>query len=144
MSPECTSGWAWRSKVFFEWEKLNPSNENYGSTTTVIANLIFLADTQTPELQLIHQLTAGSFCYWSACLIERELPIQCTVRAEVYADEAQKTMTAYYWTFRRITGIHTSVITQVVSLNSCDLFIVILVAHKKYLDYWKIIQDFVS
>ena len=36
--------------MFFKWEKLNPTNENDDSTITIIANLIFLANTQTPDL----------------------------------------------------------------------------------------------
>ena len=32
-------------KVFFEQEKPYASNKNYGSFTTIIANLIFLANT---------------------------------------------------------------------------------------------------
>ena len=129
MSPECTSGWAWRSKVFFEWEKLNPSNENYGSTTTVIANLIFLADTPTPELQLIP--THCWFLLLLVCLSYRK-----RITHTMYC----KGRGVCWWSTKKHVCIlldfqedhlHTSVITQVVSLNSCDLFIVILVAHKK-------------
>ena len=36
---------------------------------------------------------------------------------------------------------HTRVVTQVLSLNSFDLFLVILVTHKKQLDYCKIVQE---
>ena len=38
----------------FEREKRNPSNKNYGSTATIIANLIFLAITRTPDLKIYH------------------------------------------------------------------------------------------
>ena len=37
----------------------------------------------------------------------------------------RKTKSASYWTYRRFSGIQ-GVITQVVSLKSCDLFLVIL------------------
>ena len=36
---------------------------------------------------------------------------------------------------------HTVVITEVVSLNSCDLFLFVLVTHIKYLDYCKIVEE---
>ena len=32
-------------------------------------------------------------------------------------------------------------ITQIVSLNSCDLFLVILVTHMKQVDYCKIVRE---
>ena len=36
---------------------------------------------------------------------------------------------------------HTTVFTQVVPLNSCDLFFLVLVTRMKELDYWKIVQE---
>ena len=36
---------------------------------------------------------------------------------------------------------HKSVITQVVSLNSCDFFLIILVTGMKQLDYCKTVQE---
>ena len=39
---------------FLNEKKLNPSKENHGSTTTAIANLIFLANTLTPSLIIFH------------------------------------------------------------------------------------------
>ena len=40
--------------IFFEWQKLNASNENFVSAATIIANLIFLANSQTPQLRIYH------------------------------------------------------------------------------------------
>ena len=51
----------------------------YGSTTTVIANLILLANTPTPDLIIHHleqNLTASCLRPWSTGLTERKLPKQ--------------------------------------------------------------------
>ena len=39
-------------KMFFEKRKLNPTNKSYGSITTVIANLIFMANTWPPDFKI--------------------------------------------------------------------------------------------
>ena len=44
----------------------------------------------------------------------------------MYISEAQKPYPTYYFTYMQIIGF-----TQVVSLNTCDLFLVILVTHIK-------------
>ena len=36
---------------------------------------------------------------------------------------------------------YNSFITQVISLNSCDIFFFILVTRMKQLDYWKIVEE---
>ena len=54
----------------------------------------------------------------------------------MYDEEVWKINSACYCTNRQISGIR--VATQVVSLNSFDLFVVILVTRMKQLDYCKI------
>ena len=61
---------------------------------------IILVNTPTPILIIFHlelNLTVSSIRRWSTGLTKRELPIQWTVRAEVYAREARKTLSIYYW-----------------------------------------------
>ena len=114
--------------MYSVWEKLYPSNKNYGSTITIIANLIFAANTPTPDLKIYHlgwNLTASCLCCWSSDLTKRKLPMQCTVRMEVYAKEVRKAKSTCYWTYIQISGIQ--VLKKLpVSLNSCDLFFNVL------------------
>ena len=52
--------------------------------------------------------------------------MQCAISVKVHANEAQKTKSAHYYTYRGINSIQV-LFTQVVSLNNCDFFLVILV-----------------
>ena len=96
-----------KMKMFFEWEKLNPNNENYlvkaiglklyyviySSTALFLANLICLANITTPDLKIYYleqNVTASCFRCWSTTLIERKLLMQFTVSIKVYAEEAWK------------------------------------------------------
>ena len=66
------------------------ANIIYGSTT-VIANLICLANTPTPDLKIYHldqNVTASCFRCWSIALTKGKLPIQYTINEDVYAEEA--------------------------------------------------------
>ena len=84
--------------MFFEWNKLNASNENYVSTIIIIGNLIFLANTPTPVLITDHlewNLTVS--CLHG--LTERKLLMQFTARGECTLT-ARKTKSTHYWTYR--------------------------------------------
>ena len=56
-------------KMFFKWEKLCTRNKNYDYTTTIIANLIFPTNIQTPELKN-NNLREESHCQLPSSLIE--------------------------------------------------------------------------
>ena len=47
----------------------------------------------------------------------------------------------YIFLHFQVDQYHAVVITQVVSLYSCDLFLFILVTHMKLLDYYKIAEE---
>ena len=47
----------------------------------------------------------------------------------------------YIFLHLQVDQYHAVVITQVVSLYSCDLFLFILVTHMKLLDYYKIAEE---
>ena len=137
--------------MFFEWEKLNPINKNnlvkniglklyyviYVSTTLFIVNIICLANRPTPDLiiyHLVQNLTASCFHHWSIGLTQRKLSMQCTMSMDVYAEEAWKPSLYII----PLTGgiVAYSSITQIVSLNSCALFLFILVTF-----YYKIVEE---
>ena len=141
--------------MFFEQEKLNPNNKNYlvkairlkpyyviySFTTLFIASMICLANIPTPDLIIYHQeqnLTASCFRCWSTALTERKLPMQSTISMEVYAEEAWKPSLQI---IALTAGSVALAITQVVFLNSCDLFLFILVTCMKQLDYCKIVEE---
>ena len=108
----------------------------YGSTDLFIANLICLANIPTPDLIINHlqNLTASCFCFWSTGLTERKLPMQLL--------QAQRPMPRKHgnqvciFLYLQVDHWHT-----VVSLNSCDLFLFILVTRMKRLDYCKIVEE---
>ena len=54
----------------------------------------------------------------------------------MYISKTQKPYPTHYFSYLQISGF-----TQVVSLHTCDLFLVILVTHIKYLAYCKIVPD---
>ena len=58
---------------------------------------------------------------------------------EVYAEEAWKP--SLYVTVLKVDQWHTIEFTQVVSLDSCDLFLFILVTRMTYLNYCKIVEE---
>ena len=58
---------------------------------------------------------------------------------EVYAEEAWKPY--LHVTVLKVDQWHTIAVTQVVSLDSCDLFLFILVTRMTYLNYCKIIEE---
>ena len=71
---------------------MTKANVIYGSTTTVITNLICLANTPTPDLKIYHldyNLTASYFRRWSTGLTKWKLPMRCTINKNVYAEEAR-------------------------------------------------------
>ena len=81
-------------KSFSNEKELNPSNNNYAPTTTVITNLIFLVNTRTHDLQIYHQeqnLAVSCLLRWSLGIIKIKLPMQCAVRADVNSKEVRKT-----------------------------------------------------
>ena len=101
--------------MFCEWEKLKPSNEHYGSTTTVIGNLIFLANKQTPDLIICHlqlSLTASlvHWFYW------KKLPKQCTAKSGGICWRSTKSQVCILLEFH-VDQWHTGVMTQLLSLK---------------------------
>ena len=85
--------------MFFEREMLNQNNEKhliktigyklqytiYGSTNTVIANLISLANIGTRV-----KFNFSCLRHWFSDLAKRKLPMQYTASTEVYVDKEQK------------------------------------------------------
>ena len=141
--------------MFFKCDKLNPSNENYGSTTTIITNLISLANTPTPVLIMYHlelNLTVSCFRRWSTDLTERKLLMQCVIRGgrkfttkkhkkpSLHITGLTGESAPYNWHTSAIKR-HSSVIqapsvadsgiTRVVFLKNYDLFFVHLVTDIK-------------
>ena len=57
---------------------------------------------------------------------KRKLPWQCTKSEEVDTDKAWKIKSVYNCTYRQISDVK-SFATQIVSLNSCELFLAVLV-----------------
>ena len=132
--------------MFSECVKLNPNNKNYlvktigpklqyviySFTTHVIANLTWLANITILDVSIYHleqSLTAICFHRWSTGLTKRKLPMQYTISVDVYAKEAQKP-SLHIIALTDGPGAYV-VIIQVNSLNSCDLFLFILVTHMK-------------
>ena len=64
----------------------------------------------------------SSLVHWSYL---KKLSRECTKSVEVYDDKAQKIKFAYHCTYRQISVIRLT--TRVVSLNTCDLFLPVLV-----------------
>ena len=62
-------------------------------------------------------------------------------RGGVNQYEARETRSAYYCTHLQTDQWRKGVITQVVSLNKCDLFLDVLVIRVKQLDYCKTVQE---
>ena len=62
-------------KIFFEWQKLNASNENFVSAATIVANLIFLANARTPGLRMYH-IRISLLVTFVVSFTERELLMQ--------------------------------------------------------------------
>ena len=90
--------------MFFEWETLIQTvnlvkairsylqHIIYGSTTTVITNLISLAYTSTPDLLICYleqNLNASCCCCLSTSLMERKQLLQCSTSTQLYADTVQ-------------------------------------------------------
>ena len=115
----------------------------YSSTNLFIANLICLANTPTPDLIIYHlqqNLTASCFHCWSTALTKRKLPMQSTISMGAYAPMKHGNQVCRLLHLQ-VDQQHTVVITQVVSLNSCDLFLFILVTRMKQLNYCKTVKQ---
>ena len=135
--------------MIFELEKLNPNNKNYqfkiiglklyyliySSTTLFIANLIYVANV-LHNIHLEQNLTASCFCCWSTGLTERKLPMQYTINVQVTSKKHGNQFSNLF--HLQVHQWHTVVITQVVSLNSCELY---LVTCMKQLDHCKIVEE---
>ena len=107
---------------------LNTNNKNY-LVKIIGSNLIFLANIPTPDPLIQHlQRIFTSICFvcWYSGLTERKLPRKCIKSKEVYANKA--------WKIKCFISLHLqedqqckSFCTQAASLNSCDLFLAVLV-----------------
>ena len=135
--------------MLFECNKLNLSNANYGSTNTIIANLIILANKPTLVFimyQLEYNLTVSCLRCWSNGLTEKKLLVQCTTRRRCTPTKHKKStlhiiglQVAYQWHASGGSEAYSG-ITQVVSLKNCDLFFALLVTHIKYLNHGEIVE----
>ena len=107
-----------------------------GSTTLFIANLICVANAPTPDLITYHleqNLTASYFRCWSISLTERKLPMQYTISVEVTPKKHENQVCILFRL--KADQWHTVVFTYVASLDSCDLYLFILVTRRKQLDF---------
>ena len=80
----------------------------HDSNTTVIANLIFLANIPTLDLIIQHpvkNITSMCLLHWSISLIEGKLPRKCIKSMEVHANKALKIKSAYHCAYRQINNI---------------------------------------
>ena len=143
MSPKCTSGWAWGLKTF---EVLQIAEKcisycQWWFHQHCHTQLDFLGYIQIPDLipprvkslchlplLLVHWFyrkknyhsvysKAGSVC-------RQSMKKQVYILLDLQADQQ-----------------HTNVTTQVISLNSCDLFLVILLTCIKQLNYCKVVPE---
>ena len=140
--------------MFFKQEKLNPDNKNYlvktigpklyyviySSTSLFIANLICLAIIPTPDLIIYHleQNLTASCIRFVHCSYQKKTTHAMYYRRGGLQQRNMENKSAYYCNYR---GLHTVVITQVVPLCSCNLFLFILVTRMKQLDYCKIAEE---
>ena len=104
---------------------------------TIIANLIFRANTPTPDF-IIH-FFVSCLRHLSTGLTKRKLPMRHTISMKTYGQEAWKSNRACRCTYRQMSGI------QELSLNwfllySFNLFYFILVTYMKQLDYCRIVR----
>ena len=118
-----------KMKMFLGRGTLNPNNENYlvktigsklqcvihDSTTTAIANLIFLANIPTPDSLIQHlQWIVTSICLlcWYSGLTKGNFPRKCIESVEVYANKALKVKSAYHYTNRKIRNVKVLLLKQ--------------------------------
>ena len=71
--------------------------------------------------------------HWSTSLTEGKLPRNYIKSTEVYANKALKIKSAYHYSYRQISNKNFT--TQIVSLNSCDLFLTVLVYMQEQQNY---------
>ena len=96
----------------------------------VKANLIFLVNIPTPDPIIQHlEWNVTSICLlcWSTSLTDTQLPKKCIKIVEVYANKARKIKSVCISLHLQADKQHKSFITPVVFLNSCDLFLAVLV-----------------
>ena len=91
----------------------------HDSTTTVMANLIFLAKISTPDLiiqNLEQNITSICPLLWSTGLTQRKLPRKCTKSVELHANKAQKIKCAYHCTYRQVSNGKVLLILQILEI----------------------------
>ena len=143
MSPKCTSGWAWGLKTFEVLqiaEKCISYCQRWFHQHCHI-QLDFLGDTQIPDLI---PPRVKSLCHLPLLLVHRFYRKKnyyaiCSKAGSVCRQSMKKQV--YILLDLQADQQPTNVITQVVSLNSCDLFLVILVTCIKQLSYCKVVPE---
>ena len=132
--------------MFFESNKLNPANENYGSTITIIINLLFLAKMPKPLLIMYHleqNLTVSYLSCWSTDLTEKKLLNECTTRGRCKPTKHKKPslhvigltreLVTYKWCISGIHCYHSSSFFKKVWFILCTF-------SNSYLNYGKIVE----
>ena len=140
------SNQTYNRKIFFECDKPKPSNENRCSARTIIANQIFLANTPTPILKMYH--LKQNQCQLPSLLVHWSYQKKTThamyskgggVHQQGTKNEVcillELRVNKWYTGDRSLAY---DGITQVVSLKSCALFFVLLLAQVKQLNFSKL------